>query len=62
MGRSVVLEGNSLTAKETMDLPDPGHDEVLVRVLACGVSPVNLQVGEHVKGLHSYLLHIHTCN
>lgn len=43
MGRSVVLESDALAAK-TADLPEPGHDEVLVRVLACGVSPINLQV------------------
>eukprot|EP00729_Bicosta_minor_P027636 gene27636-6960_t len=48
MGRSVVLESDALAAK-TADLPEPGHDEVLVRVLACGVSPINLQTTKIYK-------------
>ena len=50
--RTVVLDTatDALVVKETVDLPEPGADEVLLRVLACGVSPVTLKTAKLYKG------------
>jgi NADPH:quinone reductase-like Zn-dependent oxidoreductase len=46
--RTVVLDtaSDALVAKETPDLPEPGVDEVLLRVLACGVSPLEMKTAK----------------